>query len=694
MPLPLAYLDAAVVEEVPVDLWRQTFAVLGWPASLRTIAETFTHDDVVAAFGRDDPTDELLQLLEVIHTLGTETGADAIQTALDDQRVPRDVLPVGVSAREFAVHLFLAQRRDGSLADVFARAQIQVQARSEQRRYDEFLSRAPRGVHQLPVKVDALQAATRAYCEANDLGDHVQVRAFEDDGAYVFQILRSHRTRKPLAVVAGHAARAMIEYRPVHGDLLRYEAAVGRLRIAARTASVVGFYRRALGGALFADEEFFTGDPVCSLRVLQNGGRAVLDRHDVVGIGRVRMTECLWERGDRELIHLRAPDCFRQIEALQLPLAEGTLLQAKLKIEVIGTSTRPMTVSIRAPSRIEVSQARHEALADRFLTEVGIRGRSPADSTPTLWSLAPWRHPLDVWRAVFGRDTDRLIERGVLKTTRLVRVAHADAPEAGQTLEVVSLDNDRFYGVSADPSLPSRTLTATDLDGFELQPELFRQFLRSQLGITGMALSWDDDEAILDLGAVTVGEQRLFLAYAIRSPSDGVSERLRQRAGGAPIVLLCPSTDLPILDVPAAPLEHPVPTLEQAVRSGVTAAGLQQVVPAIFRAPEGVRLVVDRTRGMIWLDQIHISGLKPETQQFHFVTLLAEAMGRPVESLTIKSALSHARPDGDTATRQAKTKANHAIREAMAAAGRTLADDPFPNCGTGLYRCALPSFVA
>jgi|GEM_PF-5309344 len=693
MSLPLAYLDAAVVEELPVDLWCQAFDQIGWPASLVSRRTALSHAEIVEAFARDEATDEMLQLFEVLHTLGSDAGADAIQTALDDQLIPSDVLPEGASERERVVHLFLAQRKNASLADVFARAQVQVQERGEHRRYNEFLGRTPRGVHSIASTIAALEVATRAYCQAHDLGDHVQVRAFEDDGAYVFQILRSHRTCKPLAVVAGHSARATIAYRPVHGDLLRYDTAVGRLRIAARAASFVEFYRRTFGRVLFDDEDFFTGDNVCSLRVLQEGGRAVLDQHDVVGVGRVRMTECLWERGDRTLLHLRCPDCFREIETLRLPIREGVLLQAKLKLELIGASIRPVTVTIRAPSRIEVSQPQHEALVDRFLTQVGVRGRVSPEAAPTLWSLAPWRHPVHVWRAVFGRKTDSLIERGVLRQTQLERVPSPDASGAGGMLDTIPLSNGAYYGVSTLPEIASRTLTATDLDAFELQPEALRQVLRADLGMTGVALAWDGDDALLELGMITVGEQHLNLAYAIRRPPPNVGERLRQRAAAAPIVVFCPSTDLPIVDVALAPLDDPMPTREQALRAAVAAAGLQQAVPAVYTAPDGARLVVDRDRGMVWVDGHLIPGLKPGTHPFRLVAVLADAKGHPVDSLAIKAALSDARQDDDTVTRQAKLKANRAIRQAMSDAGHEFSGDPFPSCGTGMYRCALPSFV-
>ena len=45
MQLPLIYLDASAIEEVPLPLWREAFEMLGWPASLGDKQATFTHDD-------------------------------------------------------------------------------------------------------------------------------------------------------------------------------------------------------------------------------------------------------------------------------------------------------------------------------------------------------------------------------------------------------------------------------------------------------------------------------------------------------------------------------------------------------------------------------------------------------------------------------------------------------------------------
>ena len=436
MQLPLLYLDASAIEEVPLTLWKDVFEAFGWPATLVGKRPSFTHEDVQNAIRNDNLTDDLLHALEALHTLGTEAGREAITSVMTERRVQLNELPDGASERELAMQLYLAQRNNASLADVFARVQTQVREQGDRRRYNEFVAKEPRTISNLKAKQEMLRAAVLRHCQGSDLGDHVQVEVFEDDGAYVFSVLRSDRMKKPLAVVPGHTARARIPFRPVHGDILRYEVSPGRLRIAARAPSMVEFYRVTLGSVLFGNEDFFSGDSVCSLSVLQERGRAALDNHSVFGVSRVRLTECVWESGDRSHIVLRGQDCFDLIEHHHLSLAEGRLVQAKLKVDVIGRSTRPVIVTVRVPSRIEVSQKTHERLIDKLLDAIGIRMEADPAQQLDVWSLYPWRHSLPVWRAVFGAKTDILVQDGVLRRVQLQAVQHPDHPQAGHVLRV------------------------------------------------------------------------------------------------------------------------------------------------------------------------------------------------------------------------------------------------------------------
>ena len=255
MQLPLAYLDAAAIEEVPTDVWKDVFDAVGWPSSLAGMRESFDHKDILSAFAQDVPTDSLLQALEALDSLGTEAGREAIAAAMQD-RGASAALPKDKGEREFALRFYIAQRSDASLADAFVRAQIQVQEGNNQRRYNEFMGKEARGVKDLSCKKNALREEILGFCQKSDLGDHVQVEVFDDDGIYIFNILHSHRLQKPLAVVQGRAARATIQFHPVHGDVIRYDASVGRLRIAARASSMSSVSRPChQQGALVREEE-------------------------------------------------------------------------------------------------------------------------------------------------------------------------------------------------------------------------------------------------------------------------------------------------------------------------------------------------------------------------------------------------------------------------------------------------------
>lgn len=689
MQLPLAYLDRAAIEEVAIDLWEEVFDAVGWPASLTGKRDVLAHDDIVSALSKDELSDPLLLALEALHSLGSEEGHEAIMTAMQDRAAGATL--AGNGDREFALRFFVAQRKDASLADAFARAQIQIQEGSNQRRYNEFMGKEVRSVKSLDRKKELLREKILAFCEKSDLGDHVHVEAIEDDGLYVFKIMRSHRTQKPLAVMPGHSARATIQFRPVHCDVIRYDA-VGRLKIAARASSIIDFYREVLGKVLFSDEAFFGGDPVCSLKVFQERGRQALE-HEIYGLGRVRMTECLWERGDREFHYIRSNDCFRSMEDLRLPLSEGTLVQAKLKCEVIGKSTRPVTVNIRVPSRIEVSQKIHEHLIDRFLDATGIRNVAFSSSKIDLWTLYPWRHPVDTWRSLFGTEKEKLVREQVLKPIQLAAVPHPDHLDAGRILDVHAVADGGYYGVSRLEEIPSRSLTATDLDGLELQPEQLRTHLRARLGITSGGVPWDSGE-LLDLGFLEVGDQHICAVYALRQPRAGIGVTVRARANGAPPVLLFPSPNADGAELAHVTLESPLPSKQGLIRQVIYACALDASVPALYTAPEGARLVVDTRLARVWVDGVEIKNLSSDSQPYKFLVLMANS-SIPVSRDDIVNVISPGRQkqDEDTAARQAKSRIRELITESMATLGRSFNEDPFPAAGRGYYRCALLAYV-
>jgi hypothetical protein len=690
MQLPLAYLDAAAIEEIPMDLWRKLLDAVGWPPSMSPAA--FTHDELLRSLHRDTPSDELLLALETIHSLGTEGGRDAIVEAMTDRQVRADWIPENSSAREVAVHLYLLHRSNASLADVFARAQIKVQEGGSSRSYNEFLGKQARSVKNFEERVEGLRAETLRFCQARGFGDHVQVTAFEDDASHVLQVIHSYHTKKPLAVVEGSAARTRIEFRPVHADLIRYDAATGRLRIAASSPALVEHYRTLMGAILFDDASFFGAEPLCTLRPLQELGRKALDAHSVPGVGRVWMTDCLWERGDRSVIRLRARDCFDEIESLKLPVEQGDLLEAKLKIQIAGKSTRPVTVTIRVPSRIQINDKRFENLVDAYLAAVRIRCGAEPRSEVDLWGLDPWRHPASVWRALFHRETDVLVRAGVLFRVRFDAVVPAEVPGAGRALDAQPVDGE-FYGVSRVPEIASRSLSATDVEGLELSPEAFGRHIGSGLNIDGKPRGLVGRE-LLDIGCMTIHDRQFRLVYVLAPPRGDLAAQLRATFPGVHVVLLIPAGRSSASGLPEVSLESPLPSREWLERAVLITTALDGEVPAIYSAPRDARLVVDTRAGLAWVDRVPIEGLAPDTHAFKFLAAVAKACPGAVSSASLVEMLSSHRDDGTTTARQAKSGAKRAIDRALKRnGGAGLDEDPFPSSGAGAYRCTLRAYV-
>lgn len=686
MQIKRANTDASIIEQVSLPLWRTLFDAVGWPGNLTAKGGELTYDAIHQALD-GDLSEELLLALETLQNLGTREGRESIATLMSDRHMPLDALPHDLGAPEYALHLFLKQLEGGPFADVFVKAQIQVQE-GEQRAYYDFAARETRRVTDVALRRQELEREILEYCKARDLGEHVQIRASkDDDGTVRFQIMRSHFTKTPLAVIPGSPGRAPIKYRPVHSDLLRYEESLGRLRITVRAASMVEVYRKLAGRVLFGDNNFFDGAPVCSLQVLLASGRSALNRHQVYGVGKVWMTDCVWERGDGERLTIHAADCFDAIAGLNLNLAEGELLQAKLKMHVTGRSARPLIVDIRTPSRIKVSQPQHEALVNEVLEAIGIRNTRTAANDQNLWSLFPWRQPSAAWRGVFGNATDALVAAGALKTIQLNAIAAPEHPGAGRVLQAEPVSRGEFLGVSAIAEIPSRTLSATDLDGFELDAEALQTYLRGALGLSGNVIKPSID-GLLDLGILNLGEYAVRLTYALRQPPSNAAAVVKERTpAGTLSAVLMPTGSDELAGMPSLILDQPVPARNTLVRALATKLNLTDKLPAVVTAPESAVLIVDRNKGIVWFQGIEVTELKKDTHQFRFVELLAGNQHVVVSQDEIAKHINEYRDDPGQVARTAKRKACKAIRDAVKNTGGACAD-PFKAEGGG-YRLTV-----
>lgn len=686
-----AFIDPVVVEEVSLPLWRELFEAIGWPASLSGKREAFTYDDIHAALDRDTLSDELLLALETFHDLGTVAGREAIAAILTERQISADTLPQGLGERDLAVWFFLKQRNDDALAEVCARAQIQIQE-GNHHKFNDFVGASPKPIKGLNEKARTLQNAILEFSKANDLGDHVQIKSFQDDdGACCFRIMRSHHMMSPLAVSPTNSAlRGKLQFRPVHADLLRYEPSTALLRITARARSIVPFYQQVFGRVCFGDSSFFEGNAVCSLKVLQDRGRAALANHGVFRVGRIWMTEVIWQRGDRRKLNVSDIDCFEAIEALKLPLSEGKLLHAKFKVEVIGKSARPVIVTVRVPSRIEVSQGRHQQLINDLLEKIGIRGTQVKSSDQNLWRLYPWRHPESLWREYLGKHTDPFVKKKVLVTTQLASIESAAHPGAGNVFRVEPISATEFLGVSNAPEIPSRSLSATDIAGLELSVPAFQNQLRELLGISANVTPWLDDSWYLDLGVLDVHDQQFRVVYALRQPPTDAAVKVRELSKSLRPVLLLPTGLKDSTGLAEVVLDSALPQRERVIKDIVAAYNL--IVPAILTAPPGARLVVDDRLGKIWFDGVEISTITAGTQASRFVGILARNPYSAIDKYALSEQLSPARKGEDYPARAAKADVKKAIQAAFEARGLECGDDPI-KAENGGYRLTVPAHI-
>ncbi|MFZ5477856.1 MAG: hypothetical protein ACOZNI_13865 [Myxococcota bacterium] len=670
--IPTAFLDVVAIEEVPLERWREVFAAIGYPAGLT--AENLSHDALADRLTESEPSEDLRELLQTIHDLGDDGGRGALQEAVRDRNAAPRGLYLDAPAPDLAVQLWLLQRAPGNedAREVFLRAQMRVQAGPARRAFREYAAAKARVVHDLEAARIRLRERVRVRCASEGMGDYAEVRATRNGGRVHFQVLRGYHLQQPVKVEGG--ARSRIEFRPVHCDVIRCDETSGRIRIASRLPRMVPWYRQVLGEVLFDDVAFFAGDQICTLEPLQQQGATALRRHARPGLIDVRLTECRFEHGDHGTHVLVSDDCFAEMERLRLRHGEGAMVEAVLELRFAGRSTRKTKVTIKVPNRIERSRHEREAEIDAFLEEVGIRLGAPLEDREDLWSLAPWRHPIRVWRDSIGNAAvDEWRRAGHFAAVTLRRVADPDVPRGGPALGVEPAHD--LLGVPTRDDLPVRTLTGSDVEGLELDVVSLARTLQRALGLEGDARAHGDG-TLVELGRRGLGNVRCGVWLVARQPASEADLRaqLALTGRGELLVALVPGGRRPELGIPVVGVDFTSPDVPRIMRDIVRELRIEDDVPGQVLARPEERLVVDERFGCIWFDGVPVP-IEPRTQAETFLRVLASARGLPVHNDELVRRIGAASRTDDQVCRQAKSKALAAIRQGLAAAGREVPPD-------------------
>lgn len=457
--VPIDLLDAVVIEEVSDALWKRVFDLLGYPPGLN--ARSLSAQAVVDHIARDGVSDDLVDVLRAIHELGTDDGVDAMKAVADAHNADLGAITAR-APRDAAVELWLAQREKPGLRDLFTRVQMQAESRRSPRSFREFRGKRVQKLAAWATVHPRLVTAVRAWCTAQDFGDHVDVRGYVENGNAQIQIIHGHRLQKPVVVKDGGHGRRTLELRPAHCDIVRYDWKGSWLRLSPKSTGggIVETYRRRLGEVFFDDAEFFT-EADYSLRPLQEHGQAILD--DAPSIARARVTDLVWDHGG-EIIRIRSSDCLASVARMGIPPTEGDFIEARIAVVLPGRREVRRSVHVKVPNKVDYPRDESHAVAiDDFLAATGIRTADSRRRNLDLWDLHPWQHGERVWRAAYPDDVDRLAQAQVLRPVELGTLVHPDRPRHGRALRA-----EDGFGISLDEDVPPRVLTSTDVSGLAL----------------------------------------------------------------------------------------------------------------------------------------------------------------------------------------------------------------------------------
>lgn len=370
-------------------------------------------------------------------------------------------------------------------------------------------------------------------------------------------------------------------------------------------------------------------------------------------------------------------------------LTEGDFIEARIAVTLPGRRDTRRTVHIKLPNNVDYPRDDAHAVAiGSFLEASGICATEAPRRSRDLWDLHPWKQTERTWRDAYPEDVDPLVQRQILKSTEFLRVVHPDHQSHGRALTA-----EGGFGVSTDEDVPPRVLTPTDLGGLALDVAPLLAVWRETLGLEGTLRDLGD--GIYLLGERSFESMPFAIAVLMRQViGDGalLARRISTAVThGSTIAVLVPTgrkSGTGHADVALDRLCIDAREVWQHVMAA-TAVGAQ--VPAIWHAPRNVRLVVDRTRMLVWLDGVPI-GVTPDSGAYRFIAMLAEARNCPVANDVIDAALSPNRDD--SSARKVKSAVKKAFEASLASAGRLIdADDIVVNVRGQGYKLAVPAYV-
>lgn len=657
--LPVEFHDLAAVMEISPETWRRIFELAEPNRSLSSLP---AHSEILEILTKEALKDELLEALEIVVELGTETGRDTVNQAAQDLGLNLDTNP-DMPAREFIAKTWIISASDRTVRSVLVRARLHPRDSNSRRHYREYVGEGCSGHCQIDLK--SFQGELQQWVNDNGYNCNIEMHSYKIGSEDRIDILRSDNAKRVAEFKNGMPG--VLDFIPALSDHIRFDASINRIGIASRSAKFIKLYRELLGKIISGKEDFFSSESICTLKPLQKYGVELFDDILIPSINRVEVSEVLWRRGDKDRIWVKSNNCFKTISDIGGNLLEGELIEAKLVIYF--SRGRKGTALIKVPNKIEINAGCEEGIVEQLLDSVGIRGAFGDDQEeqPTFWQLYPWRQTEKVWRSFLGLDFDRLVREQGFKRIRLVTTTHPDHPDATGQMDVHVLEDGSLIGASTDPAIPIRTLTESDVQGYELDVDRMLNELRRSMALEGAVRE-------LNQGLVEIGRRELIPSISVcvfiatRKPGAGALAQVRDAAKGCTPVLIVPRSCCGGIGIPEVEVNLPIGPFGHVLGRVVETLDLRSVVPLPVWLDGRVDLLVDIPRGVTWFRSVDLSELAPGTHPYKFLLELARAKGRLVQKEHLQKVLSSTLDEG--VVRTAKSDAMKAMKESYRRAGR------------------------
>jgi hypothetical protein len=685
---------------ISIDRFRDLFEAFGEPPGLPA-KRGWSHaliDDSIARLPHDAP---LLHALSLVEALSTTGGPEAIEDARVDAGIASDSWPMHEGLPSLAAWLVARSARDPSIARMLDRAELAVlRGAFEGRPFFEF--RAGRALPS--IRGEALDEALRALFARMGavFGGTGRLawadgKPFDGEEAHVvwIQVRRTERAKTFVAVrPEGHALAPHTLF-ALASDVLRIDLQEGLLSIATRAPRLAHAYREAVGAELFGDAACFSNAPTYTLDPLCERGRAALDARALAAqIADVRLVAIAWDSHARELQTIEGHDCFDALERDGVRLRGAHVHMARVRFATRAGKGRNSGFTIWPPHGVRIPKGEHAGLVRDVIYAFGFA--TPIKARRDLWNAHDALLTEAAWRAIAGeRAFEAWRARGILVAEQVRAVAH-DAHEAeGRALIALPVEREpgAFYGVSAAPLVPSKSLAPSEMAAWRLDPKKLARAIGDALGLAGAPRVFERP-GLIDAGSFVAGGRAVRVVVVLAEVGDGaheVGERLRELRKGESIVAIVPQGRRAELDIAEVALADWAPPFDGLLASIVRALGIGDALGPLALAPPGTRLVIDAKNLRAWLDGVEMTRLRE--RHVRLLLVLAKR-GAPVPS---KEADDEVSPGADGAARDAKRELPElfaaSFKDAKKKGPRDL-DAIVVREGRRGYRLAVAAFVA